>query len=72
MVEGIGPAASTEFRQTVGFGVWASTIGVQTAYWAVVVGPVWRDLAQTWRRAEVGRTVRWPGAAHPAGRPDVG
>lgn len=48
---------SAAFRATTGFAVWAGTIGAQTAYWLIVAGPLWRDLVQGWRRAEVGRAA---------------
>jgi hypothetical protein len=35
--------------------VWAASIGAQTAYWAVLAGPLWADLAGVWRRARPGR-----------------
>ena len=52
-------ARSEEFVGTTGFAVWAAVIGVQTAYWAVIAGPLWADLAAVWRRP--GRVVprRW-------------
>jgi hypothetical protein len=46
---------SKDFIHTTGFAVWAATIGVQTAYWAVTVGPLWADLRDLWRRAGSGR-----------------
>lgn len=42
---------SDDFVHTTGFAVWAATIGVQAAYWAVTVGPLWADLKDLWRRA---------------------
>ncbi|MFL5800021.1 MAG: hypothetical protein ACJ77A_19090 [Actinomycetota bacterium] len=40
---------SREFVGTIGFSVWAAVVGVQTAYWALVAGPLWADLATVWR-----------------------
>ncbi|HEY8338883.1 MAG TPA: hypothetical protein VIK95_03380 [Egibacteraceae bacterium] len=51
---GAGPESSA-FRATLGFKAWAATIGAQTAYWAIVAGPLWRDVATAWRRAQAGR-----------------
>jgi hypothetical protein len=48
-------ARSEEFTQTTWFAVWAVSIGVQTAYWAVVAGPLWSDLAVVWRETQAGR-----------------
>jgi hypothetical protein len=42
---------SDAFVHTTGFAVWAATIGVQTAYWAVTIGPLWAELRDLWRRA---------------------
>jgi hypothetical protein len=50
-------AQSEEFVRTTGFLVWAAAIGAQTAYWAVVAGPLWADLAAVWRRAKQGRAA---------------
>jgi hypothetical protein len=50
-------ARSQEFVRTTGFVVWAASIGAQTAYWAVIVGPLWADLAAVWRRAKPGRAA---------------
>jgi hypothetical protein len=46
---------SQMFVDTIGFAVWAGTIGVQTAYWAVTAGPLWTDLRAMWRRATASR-----------------
>lgn len=46
---------SQEFVQTTGFAVWTASIGVQTAYWAVIAGPLWVDLIAVWRQAPPGR-----------------
>lgn len=46
---------SEEFVRTTGFAVWAASIGVQTAYWAVIAGPLWIDLVAVWRHAPPGR-----------------
>lgn len=48
---------SLDFYHSTGFMVWAATIGVQSAFWAVVVGPLWVDLVALWRRTQSGRTV---------------
>ena len=50
-------ARSEEFVGTTGFAVWAAAIGAQTAYWAVIAGPLWADLAAVWRRARTGRAA---------------
>jgi hypothetical protein len=50
-------ARSGEFVRTTGFTVWAAAIGAQTAYWAVIAGPLWTDLAAVWRRARPGRAA---------------
>jgi hypothetical protein len=50
-------ARSQEFVRTTGFVVWAASIGAQTAYWAVIAGPLWADLAAVWRRAKPGRAA---------------
>jgi hypothetical protein len=50
-------ARSEEFVGTTGFVVWAAAIGAQTAYWAVIAGPLWADLAAVWRRAKPGRAA---------------
>lgn len=50
-------ARSEEFVRTTGFVVWAASIGAQTAYWAVIAGPLWADLAAVWRRAKPGRAA---------------
>ena len=42
---------SEAFVQSPGFKVWATTIGVQTAFWVVVAGPLWADLVVVWNRA---------------------
>lgn len=46
---------SDQFVHETGFGVWAALIGAQTAYWAVVAGPLWVDVAAVWRQARPGR-----------------
>jgi hypothetical protein len=46
---------SEAFVRSSEFAVWATTIGVQTGFWAVVAGPLWADLATVWRTARVGR-----------------
>jgi len=46
---------SATFVQTSGFDIWAVSIGVQTAYWAIVAGPLWVDFVQSWRVAREGR-----------------
>jgi hypothetical protein len=46
---------STNFIATDGFRVWAAVIGIQTAFWAIVVGPLWVELARVWRRTTMGR-----------------
>jgi hypothetical protein len=48
-------AQSDKFVHTTGFAVWAASIGVQTAYWAVVAGPLWVELVAVWREAKAGR-----------------
>lgn len=48
---------SQVFVRTTGFVVWAASIGAQTAYWAVIAGPLWADLAAVWRRAKPGRAA---------------
>jgi hypothetical protein len=48
---------SDKFVHTTGFAVWAASIGVQTAYWAVIAGPLWVDLAAAWRQAQPGRSA---------------
>jgi len=50
-------ARSGEFVRTTGFAVWAASIGAQTAYWAVIAGPLWADLAAVWRQAKPGRAA---------------
>jgi len=50
-------ARSGEFVRTTGFVVWAASIGAQTAYWAVIAGPLWADLAAVWRQAKPGRAA---------------
>jgi hypothetical protein len=50
-------AQSGEFVRTTGFAVWAAAIGAQTAYWAVIAGPLWTDLAAVWRQARPGRAA---------------
>lgn len=50
-------AQSGEFVRTTGFAVWAASIGAQTAYWAVIAGPLWADLAAVWRQAKPGRAA---------------
>jgi uncharacterized membrane protein YagU involved in acid resistance len=50
-------ARSEEFVRTTGFAVWAALIGVQTAYWAVVAGPLWVELAAMWREAKAGHSA---------------
>ena len=50
-------ARSEQFVDTTGFVVWAAVIGAQTAYWAVIAGPLWADLAAVWRRARTGRAA---------------
>jgi uncharacterized membrane protein YagU involved in acid resistance len=46
---------SKAFVESTGFAVWAATIGVQTAFWVIVAGPLWAGLATVWRRAKLGR-----------------
>lgn len=55
---------SEAFVRSAGFAVWATVIGVQTAFWLLVAGPLWSDVASTWRRARIGRpaTVALAGA----------
>jgi uncharacterized membrane protein YagU involved in acid resistance len=48
---------SEAFVRSAAFAVWATTIGVQTAFWVVVAGPLWRDLGTVWRRARLGRSA---------------
>ena len=48
---------SADFVRSASFGVWAAIIGAQTAFWAVVAGPLWTDLMLAWRRARVGRST---------------
>lgn len=48
---------SEAFVQSTGFAVWATTIGVQTAFWVVVAGPLWADLVAVWNRARLGRSA---------------
>ena len=50
-----GTKDSIDFVHTSGFALWAAVIGVQTAYWAVVSGPLWVDLMAVWRQASPGR-----------------
>jgi hypothetical protein len=50
-------ARSEEFVGTTGFAVWAAAIGAQTAYWAVIAGPLWAELAALWRRARPARAA---------------
>jgi hypothetical protein len=50
-------ARSGEFVRTTGFVVWAASIGAQTAYWAVIAGPLWADLAAVWRQAKPARAA---------------
>jgi hypothetical protein len=50
-------ARSEEFVRTTGFVVWAASIGAQTAYWAVIAGPLWADLAAVWRQTKTGRAA---------------
>jgi hypothetical protein len=50
-------ARSEEFVRTTGFVVWAALIGAQTAYWAVIAGPLWVDLAAVWRQGKPGRAA---------------
>jgi hypothetical protein len=50
-------ARSGAFVRTTGFVVWAASIGAQTAYWAVIAGPLWADLTAAWRRAKPGRAA---------------
>jgi hypothetical protein len=47
---------STAFIRSDGFRVWAAAIGIQTGFWAIVVGPLWVELARVWRRTTMGRT----------------
>lgn len=49
-----GSRDSIMFVDTNGFAVWAVVIGVQTAYWAVVSGPLWADLIGVWRNTSPG------------------
>jgi hypothetical protein len=54
----IGSAKTTTsetFVGTSGFKVWAVLIGAQTAYWAVIAGPLWADLVDVWRQSPLGR-----------------
>lgn len=46
---------SRDFVQSVGFAIWAATIGAQTAFWVIVAAPLWADLASIWQRAKLGR-----------------
>lgn len=48
---------SQAFVQSTGFAVWATTIGVQTAFWVVVAGPLWADLVAVWNRGRLGRSA---------------
>jgi hypothetical protein len=50
-------ARSEEFVGTTGFAVWAAVIGAQTAYWGVIAGPLWADLAAVWRQTKTGRAA---------------
>jgi hypothetical protein len=49
-----GSDVSIKFVDTSGFAVWAVVIGAQTAYWAVVSGPLWVDLKAVWRDTSPG------------------
>jgi hypothetical protein len=48
---------SKAFVESTGFAVWATTIGVQTAFWVIVAGPLWAGLATVWRRTRLGRSA---------------
>jgi hypothetical protein len=49
-----GTDDSIRFVRSSGFAVWPVVIGAQTAYWAVVSGPLWADLIAVWRHASPG------------------
>jgi hypothetical protein len=49
-----GTKRSIEFVRSNGFAVWAVVIGAQTAYWAVVSGPLWANLTFVWKRTPPG------------------
>jgi hypothetical protein len=46
---------SAAFVTSSGFAVWASIIGVQTAFWVTAAGPLWHDLIRVWRRSTADR-----------------
>jgi hypothetical protein len=48
---------SEDFVRTSGFAAWATTIGVQTAFWAIVAWPLWSDLSAAWRQTRFGRSA---------------
>ena len=56
---------SDRFVHTTGFTVWAAVIGAQTAYWALVAGPLWVELAALWRQTPDGRITSLLAAALP-------
>lgn len=51
-----GTDRSELFVHSSGFAVWAVVIGAQTAYWAVVSGPLWVELTAVWRQGSPGRS----------------
>jgi hypothetical protein len=48
---------SEAFVRSSGFAVWATAVGAQTAFWLLVAGPLWSDVASAWRRARIGRAA---------------
>ena len=48
---------SEAFVRSAGFAPWATVIAAQTAFWLLVAGPLWSDVASAWRRARIGRSA---------------
>jgi hypothetical protein len=57
LLGGVRTDRSKDFVESTGFAVWATTIGVQTAFWVIAAGPLWADLATVWRRGRLGRSA---------------
>lgn len=50
-------AKSEHFVHSFGFAVWATVIGAQTSYWAVVGWPLWQDVRAAYRAAVPARSI---------------